>query len=78
MQVAPNPNSGSFTLNFNKIPGNLSVQLIDRLGKVVYNKSDLNYLLTNYPVYTSGLSAGIYLLKVNANSEVFVRKVMIQ
>lgn len=78
MQVAPNPNSGSFTLNFNKIPGNLSVQLIDRLGKVVYSKSDLNYLLTNYPVSTSNLSSGIYLLKVNANSEVFVRKVMIQ
>lgn len=67
--VYPNPAQNSFTISEN-INQFTSIQLVDAYGKVVQN-------VVNERVDISGLSSGMYYLKLFKTDEVLSRKLMI-
>lgn len=78
MSVKPNPNTGKFNLEFNKIPGNLKVEVFDNLGQPLFSQSSLNYVGTDFDIDIGNVAGGIYLLKVTMNEEVIIRKVIVR
>lgn len=78
MTVIPNPNNGKFNLAFNKIPGNLKVEVFDDLGQPLFSQSSLNYVGTNFSIDIGDVAGGIYILKVTMNEEVINRKIIVR
>jgi hypothetical protein len=78
MTISPNPNNGKFNLLFNKIPGNLKVEVVDELGKLLFSQSSLNYVGTSFDINIGSVAAGIYLLKVTMNEETVIRKIVVK
>ena len=76
--IYPNPNTGTFTLTGTWIAGDntATIEVIDLLGQVVYNKNiTINNGKIDEEVYLgSNLSAGMYMLRINsANSHQAIR-----
>jgi hypothetical protein len=63
---------------FNKIPGNLKVEVVDELGKLLFSQSSLNYVGTSFDINIGSVAAGIYLLKVTMNEETVIRKIVVK
>jgi|GEM_PF-366848 len=75
LNVFPNPNNGSFTLLLNEnVSGtNMQVQLFDMQGKIVLEPS-----FEGNQVSVNGLSAGVYLIKVNDGTSTYNQKVIVR
>lgn len=72
--VFPNPNNGSFTVNFNN-NDKKTIEVIDMTGKLLLNHiTDEQSFDVNLLEY----SGGIYNLKIQSNGEVRIMKVIIQ
>jgi len=78
MNLYPNPNKGSFELSFNKIPGQLNVEVFNQLGQILFSQSSRNYIGTLFPIELGDVSPGVYILKVNANDEVITKKIFVR
>ncbi|MFM9944925.1 MAG: S8 family serine peptidase [Bacteroidia bacterium] len=78
MAVKPNPNTGKFNLEFNKIPGNLKVEVFDGLGQALFSQSSLNYVGTNFAIDIGSVAGGFYILKVTMNDEVINRRIIVK
>jgi hypothetical protein len=79
IKVSPNPNNGSFIIYFDAaIASELTVKLSNAQGNVVY--AALHKIENgNISINTSNLAAGIYLLEVRDNKQIFeIQKVVIQ
>ncbi len=77
--VYPNPSSGNINLSFTSAhPSSSTIQITDILGNVV--KEEYIYILqgeNNLQQSVSGLTKGIYFLKLNSDDGVNVRKVIV-
>ncbi len=78
MTVLPNPNDGKFNLLFNKIPGNLKVEVFNELGQALFSQSSINYVGINFPIDIGTVARGLYFLKVTMNDEVVTRKIQVK
>lgn len=79
--VFPNPNDGNFNLSvdFVKNYRQADIQILDVSGKMVWEKSLENPSGTiREEVNLKGLGAGIYFIKVHADTETLSRKIIIQ
>lgn len=76
VSVYPNPTDGNFTVKSSEGFKTLLLELHDISGRIVYTNSYYNS--DNAAVNTSGLSRGIYLLKVSADGRVENIKVVIE
>ena len=75
--IAPNPNQGSFTINFKDTVSDYSVEIFDVLGNTIYkNKYDSN-AVSEQTVQIPNASTGIYFLNLKTNSEETVTKKLI-
>ena len=73
--VVPNPNKGSFTLDFGILQGQVEVTIYDAQGRQVACRSGITsekFLWT-----LEGLSSGLYFVKALADGKSLVRKMMI-
>ncbi|MBX2841989.1 MAG: T9SS type A sorting domain-containing protein [Flammeovirgaceae bacterium] len=80
LHIFPNPASGNFNISFN-IPksGDLKLKVINYLGKEVYQENKgLVSGDTNIPVKLSENSAGLYLVILELNDEVFIKKILLE
>jgi hypothetical protein len=83
LSIAPNPFSNATTISYS-LPkaGNVSLKLYDVTGKLVttlvtgYRNSGLSTF--NLQPSTSGLSSGIYLLKLESDNTTTTSKLIIQ
>ncbi len=75
IKIYPNPNNGAFTLELPEGTANATVVITDISGKVIEVKS--NSEQTMY-FDMSQFAAGTYLLRVQADGNVYTRKVVIQ
>lgn len=78
--IYPNPTAGVFNIAVNGGKFNdVSINVIDLQGKVVYNVSDKN-TSANYTkqINLEGLAKGIYYVKINTEIGVKVQKLIIQ
>jgi Secretion system C-terminal sorting domain/NHL repeat len=82
LSVFPNPNSGTFTIHgsLNSITdGTASMIVMDMLGKVVYNKDVMTQKgILNTQVTLSGISNGIYFLKICSQNQSITYRLMIE
>jgi hypothetical protein len=80
LKVIPNPNTGSFTLDFSQqgVLGKLFVVIFDTRGKIVYQEtifSDSNSIVKK--ISLNDLLPGIYLLEVKNNHQASITKLVI-
>jgi hypothetical protein len=73
--VSPNPNAGSFTIEFNQLVTNAEINLTDLNGKVVrvYQLSGDSIQISD-----SKLEKGVYLLNVSIQGNTLIERIIVQ
>ncbi len=76
--IYPNPNSGSFTLAFNKnLKGAATVKLFDIYGRVVY-KELINERINKHNIsLNKAIAKGCYFLQVINNGNTYTQKIVV-
>jgi hypothetical protein len=73
--VSPNPNSGSFTINFNQQVTNAEIKLTDLNGKVIRVDHFSGDTIT---ISNSTLEKGVYLLNVSIDGKIRIERILVQ
>jgi hypothetical protein len=76
--IYPNPNKGSFTIQFDELVTNYSVQVLDQAGRVVL---DHDYVQNNNLIQNVDLkitASGVYFVTVKTEKTVATKKVVIE
>ena len=72
MALQPNPSDKQFEIAlFGVINGQSSLEIVDMQGKVVYQSQQLSGKMT---IPSQDLSAGVYLVRLNENGQIFQKK----
>ena len=80
MHLFPNPNAGSFTLEYDGIEADFEVQVLNTMGQVIYNDmipSNDKHLKTSINL-GDNLQKGIYVVRIINGENVHESKVMLQ
>jgi hypothetical protein len=80
MHLFPNPNAGSFTLEYDGIEADFEVQVLNTMGQVIYNDiipSNDNHLKTTINL-GDNMQKGVYVVRIINGEEVHESKVMLQ
>jgi PKD repeat protein len=78
ISVYPNPNDGNFNLSALLTQSSkLKVSVINMLGEVVYTTSYNNVMAGNFDINLSDRSAGVYSVKVETDTETFIKQIVI-
>jgi hypothetical protein len=66
LKVAPNPNDGNFTVDYNSpIQGKITLMLKDPMGRIHYQKSDYqNSGVSNHELMLTHLPTGLYIISI--------------
>jgi len=76
--VFPNPNEGTFIVQWNANRNFEKVQLFDLQGrKITFKQTDL-LSKKSIEIETENLSQGIYILKIYLGNEIISQEIMIQ
>lgn len=74
----PNPNNGSFTINFEADSANpVEVKVFDLRGREVYSKNYANQSLFNEKIDLDAVQSAVYLLKVKNGNQSVTKKLVI-
>lgn len=74
----PNPNKGSFNIQFSEIIDDYSVKIIDNSGRVVFeNKYSGNNSLTQ-EMNLNATAAGVYFVTIKSDDFITTKKVLVQ
>jgi poly(3-hydroxybutyrate) depolymerase len=77
IEVYPNPSTGNFTVNLERLAGeNFSIEMIDAMGRVVESKTGLGN--EKVSINTENLAHGIYIVKINAGESVYLVKQIVE
>jgi hypothetical protein len=79
IKVYPNPSNGSFTVNIStSVSENIQINIINELGQIVYceNKQS-NIGINKEQLNLSNLASGIYTLRMESNSSIMIRKLVL-
>ena len=69
----PNPTNGNFNIYFNTINSPYSIEIISIFGQRVFEKSNITDSLSTI----NNLPKGIYIVRINQDSETFSKKIII-
>jgi hypothetical protein len=75
ISVYPNPSNGILNFSSNAILENITVQIVDISGRIVFTNSNFN---SNETINISFLKSGIYIVKVNHEGKTFSQKIIKQ
>ncbi len=80
MGLYPNPNAGEFTVQLDAAePETATVNMYEVTGKMVYSTTaPLNAGINQVEVKTTGLAKGMYLLRVSAGAESWMKRVVVE
>jgi hypothetical protein len=79
VNIFPNPNSGSFILSVNTTIGDLSIEIIDMQGRVVYSSTETNVQSGfSKQISTGNFANGIYMLRLTTSSDQQIKKISVQ
>ncbi len=76
--IYPNPNKGSFTIQFDTEIDNCSIQIIDMLGRTVYNQNFNVVSNQQQDIELNSTSIGIFFVKIKNGSSISVQKMIIE
>ena len=80
MHLFPNPNAGSFTLEYDGIEADFEVQVVNTMGQVIYNDiipSNDKHLKTTINL-GDNMQKGVYVVRIINGENVHESKVMLQ
>ena len=80
MHLFPNPNAGSFTLEYDGIEADFEVQVLNTMGQIIYNDiipSNEKHLKTSINL-GDNMQKGIYVVRIINGENVHESKVMLQ
>jgi hypothetical protein len=79
LSVSPNPNDGKFQLQFEtKTKDNLQVSIVNAVGQAVFVERTSGFIgKYNKTITLNNLGAGMYILKIQHGSKVYVKKLSI-
>lgn len=76
--IAPNPNNGSFTIQFKDLTNTTSIEVFDITGRVVY-ENNFNVASENYQtVNLQNPTSGVYFINVKSGSSIVTKKIIIE
>jgi len=76
--IAPNPNNGSFTIQFKDLTNTSSIEVFDITGRVVY-ENNFNVASENYQtVNLQNPTSGVYFINVKSGSSIVTKKIIIE
>lgn len=80
LAVCPNPNRGEFNLQFEvKVKRDLQIDLINLLGQKVYQRAQPGFIgKYSQEVNVGKLLPGVYFLKIQHGTSIYVKKVLIR
>ena len=78
VSVLPNPNNGQFTISLQLAKqSDITIVLNDLPGNRLYEKKRKNIRSLKEKVNANSISTGIYILKIYAGNDVFIKKIII-
>ena len=78
LHVYPNPSKGEINLKLPVAKRGMLLQVINPLGQVVYEENILNmYPAADYKLHLN-VPAGIYVIKMNTENELYIHKITIE
>jgi hypothetical protein len=79
VNVFPNPNAGSFGISVNANVGNMTIEMLDLQGRVVYSSLEKNVQVGFAKQISIGnVANGVYVLRLTTTSEQNIIKVSVQ
>jgi hypothetical protein len=74
----PNPNKGSFTIEFKELTGSYSVEVFDVTGQTIYeNNYDQSASLTQ-TINLQNTTTGVYFINIKTDNGLVTKKIVIQ
>ncbi|MFT5754775.1 MAG: hypothetical protein ACI924_002017, partial [Flavobacterium sp.] len=73
--VYPNPSEGVFNISLGDIEPT-SIEVYDLTGKIILSRKDLSIRNFETSINLSGASQGIYFVKINANNQNVVKRII--
>ncbi|MCX7729091.1 MAG: T9SS type A sorting domain-containing protein [Bacteroidia bacterium] len=78
LDVYPNPSKGEINIKLPLAKKGMTLQIINTIGQIVYEENITNlYPAANHQLHLN-VPAGIYVIKMNVDNEVFISKINIQ
>ena len=77
MSIYPNPNNGMFSIDFNRIYGDATYQLIDARGAVVETR-DINVMDGDTMKFNHNLRPGSYFVRIITADKVYVEQIVVE
>ena len=79
LNIYPNPANDRFTVSINNIkPIDMTIQLVNISGQVIYRNELKNIQIQNVEIDASNFAKGVYYLRINDGTNIKVVKVIIQ
>lgn len=72
LNISPNPTNGVLTISLNKPTTQVTIEVIDALGKVLMSENHKEFKTTT--IHVSDLSSGIYFLKIISGENTITKK----
>lgn len=76
--VYPNPNKGSFTVQFNEVVTEYSIQVLDQAGRMVLDNDYVQNSSLTQHINLNTTAAGVYFVTVKTDKAVVTKKVVIE
>ncbi|GAB4131399.1 MAG: hypothetical protein Fur0041_01720 [Bacteroidia bacterium] len=77
LMILPNPNNGTFSIEFNSNSGNVTIEVMDQLGRIVFAKQDAVSGIYRTQIAAESLSASVYTLRVTTGEGSVMKPLMI-
>jgi hypothetical protein len=81
IKIFPNPNQGSFRLNFQlQKQGNTNIKIFDQSGKIIYSEQLKNFQgsYNNEITLKSNPAKGVYFLQIIQNGQSITKKILVE
>ncbi|MCU0441372.1 MAG: T9SS type A sorting domain-containing protein [Bacteroidia bacterium] len=72
--LMPNPNNGTFTIDFPEFKKSATIQIFNLLGEEVYSEQ----MMSSSHLFTNHLSSGIYTVRLSSDKNTQTQKLVIQ
>lgn len=76
--VYPNPNNGTFNVQFTPSSEKVNVTVFDLRGRVIYDKQFSNNGLFSETIQLNNVESGIYLVKIQDGSRKITKRIIVQ
>ncbi len=77
ISVYPNPNNGTFNIDFSSIEGDATYQIVNASGAVV-ETHDINVINGATTNFNHNLAAGTYFVRIINGDKVYVEQIVVE